>query len=313
METTHVGKTPALGSSGSPRKGDKIASARLGGKRRWAIWRFAAVAALLLAGATWHASWRVPTGPANGESIEGAAVSSSDVRTTLRVAAFNVHGCKGQDGRRDVDRVSQCLRGFDVAALNEVHRAVWRGPEDQASQIAGHLGAASVFAPAESLWYGAMQSGNALVTMPPVRWWYRIPLPRAFDRSYRNLVLACVEHRGRPIHVLATHVVRRDDRERQAQLRAAIAIFLALAEPAILLGDLNSLADDPQMRQLLAAAGVEDPLGRQLGSQPAGRIDWILTRGLRTVDAGVIDRGASDHPLIWAEFDFPSAGGSDAR
>jgi endonuclease/exonuclease/phosphatase family metal-dependent hydrolase len=258
-----------------------------------------------VAGITWHASQRVPTGPAEGRDLGATPAAPVVKRTTIRVASFNIHGCKGEDGRRDVGRVAECLRGFDFAAMNEVHRALWRGTEDQASQIAGRLGAAPLFAPAESLWYGALQSGNALVTTAPVSWWYRIPLPRVIDRSYRNMVLACVEHRGRPIHVLATHVVRRDDRERQAQLRAAITMFLCLAEPAILMGDLNSEADDPQIRQLLAVPGVEDPIGRRLGGQIVGRIDWILVRGLRTIDAGIIDHGASDHPLVWAELGLP--------
>lgn len=305
METTGIGEPSAPDSTAMRSRGDNIASDRVDGKRKWGKWRIAVVAGLLLAGVTWHASQRVPTGPAEGRDINGGADSPIERRTTIRVASFNIHGCKGEDGRRDLGRVAECLRGFDFVALNEVHRALWRDTEDQASQIAAQLGAASLFAPAESLWYGAVRSGNGLITTLPVSWWYRIPLPRTFDRSHRNLVLACVEHRGRPVHVLATHVVRRDDRERQAQLRAAIALFLCLAEPAILLGDLNSPADDLQIRQLLAVPGVEDPLRRRLGAEPAGRIDWILVRGLRTIDAGIVDHGASDHPLIWAELDLP--------
>jgi endonuclease/exonuclease/phosphatase family metal-dependent hydrolase len=304
METTRVQDDVASHSTAQRTKGDNIAAGGFGGKRKWGKWRSAVVAAFLVAGVTWHASQRVPTGPAEGRDISGKSASGTDRRATIRVASFNIHGCKGEDGRRDLDRVAECLRGFDFVALNEVHRALWRGGDDQASQIADRLGVASLFAPAESLWYGAVRSGNALVTTLPVSWWYRIPLPRALDRSYRNLVLARVELRARPVHVLATHVVRRDDRERQAQLRAAIAMFLCLAEPAILLGDLNSEAGDPQIRQLLAVPGVEDPVGRRLGAEPAGRIDWILVRGLRTIDAGIIDRGASDHPLVWAELDL---------
>ena len=57
------------------------------------------------------------------------------------------------------------------------------------------------------------------------------------------------------------------------------------------------------MRELLARTDVLDPIGRTLGSQAPPRIDWILARGLRTVDAGMRDQGASDHPLVWAELE----------
>jgi len=30
-----------------------------------------------------------------------------------------------------------------------------------------------------------------------------------------------------------------------------------------------------------------------------------LLRGLRVVDAGIRDEGASDHPLVWAELAWP--------
>jgi endonuclease/exonuclease/phosphatase family metal-dependent hydrolase len=121
-------------------------------------------------------------------------------------------------------------------------------------------------------------------------------------------VLVGLPYRGRTIHVLLTHITRGDDRDRQSQLQAVIAMFLALAEPSILVGDLNSDADDPQIRRLLETTGVADPVGETLGQKTPRRIDWIFTRGLRCLDAGIRDDGASDHPLIWAELDLPSQG-----
>ena len=104
--------------------------------------------------------------------------------------------------------------------------------------------------------------------------------------------------------MLLTHVTRGDDRDRQTQLRTVIALFRALAEPAILLGDMNSQADDPQIRALLDTPGVVDPVGEVLGSEAPSRIDWIITRGLRCLDAGVVETEASDHPLVWAEVEL---------
>lgn len=69
---------------------------------------------------------------------------------------------------------------------------------------------------------------------------------------------------------------------------------------------LNSDAADPQIRQLLHTLGVSDALGEKLGNKaPSERIDWIIVRGLRCVDAGIRDNGASDHPLVWAELELP--------
>jgi endonuclease/exonuclease/phosphatase family metal-dependent hydrolase len=84
-----------------------------------------------------------------------------------------------------------------------------------------------------------------------------------------------------------------------------IARFLALPEPAVLLGDLNSDANDPLIRGLLSTPGVCDAVGPKPGPNRAERIDWIIARGLRPVDAGIRDNGASDHPLVWAELELP--------
>jgi endonuclease/exonuclease/phosphatase family metal-dependent hydrolase len=115
---------------------------------------------------------------------------------------------------------------------------------------------------------------------------------------------------GRAVHILATHVVRSDERERRAQVRAVVELFLALDEPSLLVGDLNSAADDPCMDDLLAAPGVIDAVGQVLGPQGPPRIDWIVARGFRAKDAGMRDNGASDHPMLWAELEFVPAGKS---
>ena len=98
----------------------------------------------------------------------------------------------------------------------------------------------------------------------------------------RNVVLVGLPWQGRTVHLLLTHLTRRDDAQRQAQLRAVIDLFLSLAEPAVLLGDLNTEADDPQLARLLAAPGVEDAVGEHLrrsrpGDDPPRRIDWIIS------------------------------------
>jgi endonuclease/exonuclease/phosphatase (EEP) superfamily protein YafD len=88
---------------------------------------------------------------------------------------------------------------------------------------------------------------------------------------------------------------------RQEQLHETINRFLELPRPAIFLGDLNGEVAEPEIRRLLAAPGVIDAVGQKLGSRAPPRIDFVFVRGLRVLDAGLRDEGASDHPLAWAE------------
>lgn len=295
-------------------------------------WPLVVLAAALL-GLAWHASLHVSPGPAMGTAFDGefaplAATKTTNERlATIRLGAFNIHGGKGRDGRRDLDRVADNLRDLDFVALNEVLGQTIVGGPDQAELLARQLDMRWLFAPADQRWFYA-QSGNGVLSRLPVRSWQRLPLPRRYDRSHRNMVLVDVpcgadvpsgiaggdtSHRGVgayrscTVHLLLTHVNHRYKAEREAQLAAAIALYLALAEPAVLLGDLNSEADDPQIRRLLQMPGVVDAVGEKLGDRDSpGRIDWIIVRGLRPVEAGVRDNGASDHPLVWAELELPA-------
>ena len=44
-----------------------------------------------------------------------------------------------------------------------------------------------------------------------------------------------------------------------------------------------------------------DAVGQKLGPAPRRESIVIFVRGLRVLDAGLRDDGASDHPLAWAE------------
>lgn len=267
------------------------------GRRRIWLWLTVLAALVLLL-----ADRRVACGPASGGLLEGAIVRSAGEH--LRVGTFNIHGGKGLDGRRDLERTASCLEGLDLIALNEVHGPLFWQQEDQAELLGRRLGMQWLFAPTELRWFH-YRFGNGVLTDLPVQSWQRIPLPRRHGRSYRNLVLLTTRFQGVALRALVTHIDRSDDRERADHLRAASELFLALDEPAILLGDLNTSADDPIIAQLLATPGVGDPIALSLGSTAPRRIDWILVRGLETVAAGIDDRGASDHHHIWAELRLP--------
>jgi endonuclease/exonuclease/phosphatase family metal-dependent hydrolase len=265
--------------------------------RRWTRAASTAVVALLV---VWKASLRVDCGPETGTTLSGTAVATPSAKSTFRIATFNIHGGEGPDGRFELRRTADVLRNFDLVGLNEVHgRYAWE-TVDQSEWLGRELGTAWLFAPTEERWWH-YRFGNALLCKMPVAGWQRLPLPSQYGRSYRNLVLAEVPFQGRTVRVVVTHLERSEPRDRRAQWQFVSSLFLSLAEPAVLLGDMNSDETEPALAALLATPGVHDPLRETLGGQTPRRIDWILARGLKTTDAGVRDDGASDHPCVWAE------------
>jgi endonuclease/exonuclease/phosphatase family metal-dependent hydrolase len=286
------------------------------------FWRWGILAiAVLLGGGIWHASQHSPTGPAEGVEIQGMEFLhekvSRDVPVpgdnsrfpSIRLATFNLHGCKGLDGQVDVTRSAKCLENLDFAALEEVHGPGFFSGENQAALLGKRLEMAWLFTPSVRQWY-ALESGNGFLTSLPVSFWQRIPLQSHRDYSFRNAVLLGLRQkngagRERIVHVLLTHVNRRYDEDREAQLRAVIALFLSLQEPAVLLGDLNSTVKDPQIAKLLSDTQVIDAVGTVVDTKTtdSGRIDWIFCRGLKPLRSGVVENDASDHPVVWAELE----------
>jgi endonuclease/exonuclease/phosphatase family metal-dependent hydrolase len=260
------------------------------------------VAVVILAVAVWGSSLRIPAGPAAGVAFEGSTSATAPARATFRVGIFNIHGGRGRDRRRDLSRTADQLRGLDIVGLNEVLGPKLWWQTDQCRQLGEAIGTGWLFVPTESRWWDG-SFGNGMLCALPVTSWQRIPLPRDGSHTYRNMVLSNVEAGGRHMHVLVTHLDSRDNARRQEQLRTVGQLFLSLAPPAILMGDMNTPPDDPRLVELLGTPGVLDALAQSTTALPPQRIDWILTRGLRTVASGCDDQGASDHPHYWAELE----------
>ncbi|HVX62689.1 MAG TPA: endonuclease/exonuclease/phosphatase family protein [Pirellulales bacterium] len=264
--------------------------------RRAIVAAIVAVLALI-----WAGYRRLPAGPATGTDFCGpAAVLAATERSSFRVGSFNIHGGEGRDERLDLARTAECLKTLDVVGLNEVYGRMFWESSGQAEALGESLQMPWLFAPAEHRW-GHGHFGNAALCRLPVSVWERIPLPQRYGHSCRNALLLSTHFRGRTLRLVITHLDRSDDRERNRQFQAVSALFLEQQEPAILLGDLNTTGDESLLAELLSTAGVHDPLSEILGDKTPRRIDWLLTRGLETVDAGLIDNGASDHPCVWAE------------
>ena len=87
---------------------------------------------------------------------------------TLRVATYNVHRCRGLDGRTNPARVADVIRGIDadVVALQEV---IGAGPNSSghAEQLGAQLAMGWVMAPARHLRNSMF--GNVVLSRLPIR------------------------------------------------------------------------------------------------------------------------------------------------
>ena len=245
--------------------------------------------------------------PAHGTilhgTVYGAATTAANnsTRRTLRVASFNIHSGRNAAGELDLDRTAASLQGYDLIGLNEVRGAYGWQAGDQAELLGRKLDMPWLFAPTTRRWFRD-DFGNGLLCSLPVSQWQRVPLAGTRGKGHRNYVQLTIDHGGREIAVLVTHLDRVQDRA--AQLAEVTDTFLSLPAPAIMMGDLNTMADDPQLAALLARDDVHDAVAEGLKDEAPKRIDWILTRGLRGVASGVERNGASDHPLVWAELEL---------
>jgi endonuclease/exonuclease/phosphatase family metal-dependent hydrolase len=268
---------------------------------------------------------RISSGPAEGDGLVARPVASPNPivewpspMPLLRLAHWNIHSGVGVDGVDDLGRISTVLRSIGSKAgenstrlphmigLNEV-RAV--GDDDQAAVLAQSLGIASIFAPAERQW-GRDHFGNGVLGRVTVSRWQRIPLVTTKGKGYRNVVRLRFRWGPGLVSVLVTHIDRNVDREEQ--LATVFDLFLALEKPVILMGDFNTSRSDPILAAVLADGETRDLVGPHLQNDPVGRIDWILGRGVTSVDGGLIDSDASDHPLVWTDLRIDvGAGDSD--
>jgi endonuclease/exonuclease/phosphatase family metal-dependent hydrolase len=162
------------------------------------------------------------------------------VARRLTIASYNVHGCVGGDGRRDVARVARVLRdlGAHVIALQEVDCH----PEDPAQvqepiEVLAHLaGFHAVWAPTLCTERGHF--GNAILTSLPVLRKRIIDLS-FLQREPRGALDAELDLGGARLRVIATHLGLWPS-ERRYQVQKLLASAAHDPEvPTVLLGDIN--------------------------------------------------------------------------
>jgi endonuclease/exonuclease/phosphatase family metal-dependent hydrolase len=182
--------------------------------------------------------------------------------------------------------------------MEEVHGLGAFSHSNEAEVLGQKLNLPWLFAPVERQWWSDA-FGDAVLTSLPLAHWQRFPIASEDADSNRELLVLRLQFSGRPLNVLITHLATENDRDRE--LATVASLFLSMQEPAILMGDLNSKNDDPQIQLLRKTPGVIDPIGDAVVAKNSESWDRIFARGMRSVGSGFIDKGASDHPLVWAE------------
>ena len=237
----------------------------------------------------------------------------------LRVASYNVHGCLGWDGRRDVARIVRILREIDadVIGLQEVESRHGRSEVDQAEQFAAALGMACIEGPllhhAQRGWFG-----NALLTRLEVQAVQRVLFDSHGGEARGAIVCDLLAGDGTCWRVMTTHLDLRS-RHRRLQFATLLDQLVPSPQPTVLMGDFNEWWS--RSRGLAALRDhAELPLSPPSFPSwlPALRLDRIALSGCRLQGAvrrhfTPLTRRASDHLPIFADLRADPVGGATVK
>ncbi|MBQ61411.1 MAG: hypothetical protein CMQ19_04975 [Gammaproteobacteria bacterium] len=265
-------------------------------------WAMTTLLCLLIAYVGWLSSIAWPISPVSGSVLEDNTRAQSIDSDTITIGTYNIHSTKGTDGKRSIERIFDVLAKSnpDFVGLNEVRGGAFEST-NQGQELAEMLGLSWIFAPVNKKLFSGY-FGSAFLSRYQVKRYWVMPLVTTHvsavgiqSSNNRNLTSIELEIQGRSVMILLTHLDRGELRLRQ--LERVLDEFNQYTH-VILLGDLNSTADDLPLRKLLAAGDVVDMVDN--GQPHAPHIDWILTRGFSVIDKGSTPLGASDHPYYWA-------------
>lgn len=251
--------------------------------------------------------------------------------THLRVVTYNVHYCKGLDGRFVPDRIARVLRDLDpdIIALQELDcgRPRSRG-DDQLATLAAELGLHQLFCP--SIVNGEERYGHGLLSTRPLSLVTQARLPTGGgsvieprDGLHASLVIG-----DREVSIITTHLGLAYA-ERAAQIDRLLADdFLGgipKDRPALFLGDLNLAPGGKLYRRLVARWGqinghaafrdVQAHAPNHVAIKtfpsfmPVRQLDHIFVTPQFTIrqvhsPANLLTRRASDHLPLVAELDL---------
>ena len=159
-------------------------------------------------------------------------------RPTLRVATYNIHRCRGLDGRTRPQRIAAVLRTIDadVVALQEVVGAGPRGG-GHAEELGAMLGMGWVMSPAREL--RGHQFGNAVLSRFPIMHHSEHDLSWKTCEPRRMQRVDVAVH-GCTLHLYNVHLGTAIlERRHQALRLASMVSDRHIAGPKLVLGDFN--------------------------------------------------------------------------
>jgi endonuclease/exonuclease/phosphatase family metal-dependent hydrolase len=242
--------------------------------------------------------------------------------TRLRVVTYNIHRCRGMDGRCSPGRILEVLREIDadLVALQEV-LSLEGGPaeKDQARYLAAELGMNLRVGQSRSVpggWYG-----NAVLS--------RLPLGagRNYDlsvegREKRGCIRADVElGAGRVLHLFNLHLgtaLRERRRQGRLLIEAGILENRELLGPRVVVGDFNDWTAGLASKLLevrLNSVDIRTHLSRSRtypGLLPLVHLDHVYFCDRVELEKLILHRTrrtlmASDHLPLVADFRIPSS------
>lgn len=231
----------------------------------------------------------------------------------LRVMLYNILG-SAQTTLRDLERIANIIKAEnpDIVGLNEVFRTPL-GNQDQI--IAGFLGSqwTTVFGlNVSSTFFGLTYDyGNAILSRYPIidainRW-----IPPQPGNEQRGCLQAKININGTILNAFVTHWAHNNETERRYSADSILIWMNQVAEPKILLGDLNARTYSVPLRkmqsQYMDAIGIT-AFGTTYTFIPnpaiVGRIDHIfLPQNTTILESHIVSYGdalvASDHfPVV---------------
>lgn len=162
----------------------------------------------------------------------------------LRVATYNIHKCRGLDGRTDTARIASVLKPLkaNVIALQEV---VGPGPKatGQEEELAMRLNMLPLLAPART--YRGHPYGNAVLSHLQVTGHATCDLSQAgYEPRLCQRIDLVLE--GHTLHLFNVHLGTSGvERARQAHKLVAFVADASVRGPKIVLGDFNEWMKGP--------------------------------------------------------------------
>ena len=157
----------------------------------------------------------------------------------MKIVTYNVHKCRGMDGRTHVRRIADVLGEIDadIVALQEVF-ASEHGRHSQVEVIAAELGFELAFG--RTRYLKGRPYGNAILSRWPIRSISSFSL-RWTRREQRGCVRADIETPSGIIHAFNIHMGT-SYFERRHQIRSFLEarhVEVGLSGPRVLVGDFN--------------------------------------------------------------------------